>query len=91
MQRALKEADAQITELKQLEQLITEAQERADYLKDKLKALMGDTETLRTGTFTINYKTINSTRFNSTAFKAAEPDLYKSFCEPMKSRRFSIA
>lgn len=90
LQQKLKEADGLVLELKQLEQLISEANERAETIKDTLKQFMGDTETLKTGTFTINYATVKSMRFDGALFRTENPEIYKTYCKPTVARRFTV-
>ncbi len=82
-----------IEELKEMEELIAEAQAEADTIKDALKKEMNeqDVEELIAGTHIIRWTTVLSTRFNSTAFKQAMPDVYKAYTKQTTSRRFTIA
>lgn len=50
-----------------------------------------DVEELIAGTHIIRWTTVLSTRFNSTAFKQAMPDVYKAYTKQTTSRRFTIA
>lgn len=85
--------EAKVLEIKRLEALITEAQEQADSLKDEIKAEMTarETEELHCGAFKAIWKSITSSRFDSSAFKKAQPDVYAAFCKQSSTRRFTIA
>lgn len=85
--------EAKVMEIKRLESLIAEAQEEADSLKDEIKAEMTTRgiEELHCGAFKAIWKTITSARFDSTAFKKAQPDLYAEYTKQSCSRRFTIA
>lgn len=82
-----------IEELKELEELLKEVKAEADAIRDELKQTMLDrgTEELEAGKYILRYQSIVSNRFDSSAFKKALPDLYKSFTKQSISRRFSVA
>lgn len=81
-----------IEELKTLEQLIKEAEEEAEALKDAIKAEMleQNSEEMIVGTHIVRWTTTLSNRFDSTAFKKALPDIYKAYTKQTTSRRFTI-
>lgn len=82
-----------IEELKEMEELIAEAQAEVETIKDALKKEMNeqDVEELIAGTHIIRWTTILSNRFDSTAFKKVMPDVYKAYTKQTTSRRFTIA
>lgn len=82
-----------IEELKELEALIAEAEAEAESIKDSIKEVMlaDGTEEMTAGRFIIRWTVTLSNRFDSTAFKKALPDVYKSFTKQTTSRRFTIA
>lgn len=82
-----------IEELKEMEELIAEAQAEVETIKDTLKKEMNeqDVEELIAGTHIIRWTTILSNRFDSTAFKKVMPDVYKAYTKQTTSRRFTIA
>lgn len=83
---------AKIEELKSLEQLIKEAEEVAESLKDEIKnqMLTDNTEEMVVGQHIVRWTTTLTQRFDSTAFKKALPDIYKAYVKQTTSRRFSI-
>lgn len=83
---------AKIEELKSLEQLIKEAEEVAESLKDEIKnqMLTDNTEEMVVGQHIVRWTTTLTQRFDSTAFKKALPDIYKAYTKQTTSRRFSI-
>ena len=87
------EITAKIAELKELEALIEEAKAEAESIRDEIKAEMvnRDTEELEVGSHIIRYTSVLSNRFDSTGFKKAMPELYRSYTKQTASRRFSIA
>ena len=82
-----------IESLRTLEELIEETKAEADLLRDAIKAemLKRDTEELTAGRYIVRWTSVLSQRFDSTAFKRAMPDVYKTFTKQVNSRRFSIS
>ncbi len=82
-----------IEALNEWEALMQEAKEMADSIRDELKQIMLDanTEELECGQYIIRYQSITKNIFNSSEFKKALPDVYKSFLRQSVSKRFSIA
>ena len=62
-------------------------------IKDSIKAEMADRDLdeLEAGSYIVRYKTVATSRFDSTAFKKTYEDLYKAFLKQTTSRRFSIS
>ena len=85
------EMERKARELRQLQALIEEAQQEAEALKDAIKAAMGDAETITAGEYKITWKSVTSSRFDSTAFKKAMPELAERFTKSTTSRRFVVA
>ena len=83
---------AKIEALNEWEQLMEEAKAQAEAIKESLKdeLLERNVEELEAGSYIIRYKTVSTSRFDSTAFKKVMPDVYKSFIKQTASRRFSI-
>lgn len=84
---------SKIEELNEWEALMNEAKAQADALRESIKAEMLElnTEELIAGTYIIRWTSVLSQRFDSTAFKKAHEDLYKTFTKQVSSRRFSIS
>ena len=82
-----------IEAIRNLEELIEEARTEADSLRDEIKQLMlaAETEEMEVGQYMIRYQSIVTNRLDSSAFKKALPDVYKSFMRQSTSKRFSIA
>ena len=83
---------SKIEELKSLEELIAEAEQVAETIKDEIKSQMltDNTEEMVVGQHIIRWTTTLTQRFDSTAFKKALPDVYKAYTKQTTSRRFSI-
>ena len=84
---------AKVKALKELEALISEAQADAEAIKDELKAVMieRDTEEMDVDVFKIRYKTVRSSRFDTTAFKSTHKELYEQYVKQTESRRFTVS
>ena len=82
-----------IEELNSWEELLEEAKEMTEALRDSIKQEMmeRDTEELECGQYIIRYTSVLSNRFDTTAFKKTYGDLYKAFTKQTASKRFSIA
>ena len=85
------EIESKVRELRQLQQLIEEAQAEAEALKDAIKAHMGDSEELRAGEYKITWKPVKSSRIDTTALKKALPDVAQAFTRETTTRRFCVA
>jgi len=87
------EITAKIMQIKELAQLIEEATAEADALKDEIKAHMSaqNVDELTAGVFTVRYKPVTSSRFDSAAFRKTHADLYDQYSRTTESRRFTIA
>lgn len=87
------EITAKIEALKAIEDLIEEAKEEAETLRDSIKQEMlnRDTEELTAGQYIIRWTSVLSQRFDTTAFKKVMPDVYKAYTKQVSSRRFSIS
>ena len=82
-----------IEELLELENFIEEIKAEAETIRDSIKADMldRDTEELEAGAYIIRWTSVLSNRFDTTAFKKAYGDLYKSYTKQTSSRRFTIS
>lgn len=89
--------NAEITKLaKDLKAKKMQAADLADEIAEIEAAIKSemearDVEELKAGLFVIKWTRVTSKRFDTSAFKAALPDLYGKFCKAVESRRFSLA
>ena len=90
---SINEITSKIESLKELEALIEEAKAEAEELRDSIKQemLSRNTDELEAGQYIVRFTPVLSQRFDTTAFKKALPDLYKTYIKQVSSRRFSIA
>ena len=73
-----KEIIAQIELMNEWERVIEEAKAEVEAIKDSIKAEMADRDLdeLEAGSYIVRYKTVATSRFDSTAFKKTYEDLY---------------
>ena len=88
---SINEMEAKARELRQLQNLIEEAQAEAEALKDAIKAAMGDSESIQAGEYKITWKAVTSSRIDTTALKNALPDVAERFTKETTVRRFTVA
>ncbi len=79
-----------ITELMELKRMRDELDAEIQAAEDEIKQAMGDDDTLLAGPFKVTWKTITSSRLDSTALKKALPEIATRFMKQTTTRRFSI-
>ena len=79
-----------ITELMELKRMRDELDAEIQAAEDEIKAAMGDDDTLLAGPFKVTWKTVTSSRLDSTALKKALPEIAARFMKQTTTRRFSI-
>lgn len=89
---SINEMEIRIAKMQEWEELAAEAKAEAEAIRDTIKAEMleRDTEELQAGRFIVRWTSIISNRFDTTAFKKAFPEVYKTYTKATTSRRFSI-
>ena len=85
------ELEMKIRELRQLQQLIEEAQAEAEGIKDAIKAHMGDSEELWAGEYKVTWKPVTASRLDAAALRAALPEVAARFTRTSMTRRFTVA
>ena len=82
-----------VRELKELKAMIDELSAEAATIEDEIKAEMTarNVNEMAVDVFKIRYPTVNSTQFDSSAFKKVHGDLYAQFSKQTTSRRFTIS
>ena len=86
----INEIKDKVTELKELKALQDELAAEISSIEDEIKAVMGDREQIIAGAFKISWKAVTTSRFDSSAFKKANPELAAQFIKTITIRRFSI-
>lgn len=85
------ELEMKIRELRQLQQLIEEAQAEAEGIRDVIKAHMGEREELRAVEYKVTWKPVTSSRLDAAALRAALPEVAARFTRTSTARRFCVA
>lgn len=88
---SIKEIEAKCREIRQLQNLIQEAEDEMEALKDALKDHMGDQETLSAGEYYISWKPVKSSRVDTVALRKALPEVAQAFTKTTTTRRFCVA
>ena len=88
---SIQEIESKTKELQELKRMREELEAEIDSLEDQIKASMGDQEQIIAGGYKFTWKAITSSRFDSSAFKKANPDLAAQFIKTSTVKRFSIA
>lgn len=88
---SIREIESKAKELQELKRMREELDAEIATLEDAIKASMGDQEQVIAGAFRISWKAITSSRFDSSAFKKANPDLAAQYTKTSTIKRFSIA
>ena len=88
---SINELETKARELQELKRLREELDAEVAALEDQIKASMGDAEQITAGAFKIAWKTVASSRLDTTALKKALPDVAARFMKHTTVRRFTIA
>lgn len=87
---SMNEIEAKCRELRQLQNLIAEAEQEAEAIKDQIKAYMGDQEILLAGEYSISWKSVKSSRVDIVALRKALPEVVERFTTITTTRRFCV-
>ena len=82
--------EAKVKELMELKRMKEELEAEITAMEDEIKSVMGDEETLLAGAFKVSWKSVTSSRLDTTALKKALPDIANKFMKQTTSRRFCI-
>lgn len=87
------EMTAKVRELKELKALAEELAQEITAIEDAIKAELTarNAEEMTVDVYKIRWTKVTSSRFDTTSFKKAMPELYGQFTKTSESRRFSIA
>lgn len=87
------EIENKIQELQEWEDLMEQAKEEVEAIRDSLKAelLERNIEELETGRYIIRWTSVLTNRFDTKNFKERYSDLYQAFTKQSASKRFSIS
>lgn len=89
----IKELEAKVLEIKELERMSEELAAEIDAAKDEIKSVMDaeNIDSMTVGAFKISWKMVTSCRFDTTAFKKALPEVAARFMKESSARRFVIS
>ena len=87
------ELNATAKDLLSIRSMIAELEAEAEALTDKIKQAMTERgeETLQGDGWRASWKNVNSSRFDSKAFKADRPDLYEQYSKATTTTRFTLS
>lgn len=87
------ELAGKVRQLRELQQLIEEAETEAETIKDLLKAEMAAraTDEMNVDVFKVRWNVVKSTRFDTKAFQSTHKELYNQYCKQTETRRFTVA
>ncbi len=78
---------------KEYQRMMEELESEMEAVKDTIKAELAarGVEEFTAGEYKVRYTAVKSSRFDTTAFRKAMPDLAAQFTRSVESRRFSVA
>ena len=88
---SINEIKAKAAELKELKAMQEELAAEISAIEDEIKTAMGDQEQVIAGGYKITWKAVTSSRFDSSAFKKAMPELAAQYTKTTTTRRFTVA
>ena len=83
--------EAKVKELMELKRMKEELEAEIAAAEDEIKAVMGEEEILNAGAFKVTWKTVTSTRIDTTALRKDLPEIWQEYGKTTTTRRFSIA
>ena len=85
--------DNRVAKLKELEKQAKVLEEQMDAIKAELKADMEEkgVDEVETANYTIRWKEVESSRFDTVKFKNEFRELYNNYIKKSTSKRFTIA
>ena len=84
------ELTAKIEELREYKTMKEELEEMIAAIETEIKTAMGESEEMYVGRYHVRWTKITSVRFDTSAFRKEQPDMYMQFARATESRRFSI-
>ena len=79
-----------LNELQELKRMREELDAELTALEDKIKAEMGDRETLTAGPYRVTWKPVTSSRLDGTALRRELPEIAARYSKQTTVRRFCI-
>ena len=88
---SISELDMKVKELRELRRMAEELQAEIDAAQDAIKAHMGAQEAIKAGEYTVTWKPVKTARIDTTALRAALPEVAARFTRTSTTRRFCVA
>ena len=90
---SINEMDSKVKELRELRRMADELAAEIDSIQDAIKAHMDaeGVDSLNGTDWKVTYRTVTSSRIDTSALKKALPDLAQQFTRTTTARRFSLA
>ena len=82
--------EAKVHELMELKRMKEELDSEIVQIEDEIKAVMGNEEMLVAGAYKVSWKSVTSSRLDSTALKKALQDIAERFMKSTTTRRFCV-
>ena len=82
--------EPKIKELMELKRMREELDVEISVIEDDIKQAMGNEETLIAGAFKVDWKTVITSRIDTTALKKALPEIAERFMKQTTTRRFCV-
>ena len=82
--------EPKVKELMELKRMREELDVEISSIEDELKKAMGDEETMIAGAFKVSWKSVTTSRLDSSALKKALPEIAAKFMKQTTSKRFCI-
>ena len=82
--------EAKVKELMELKRMREELDAEIAAAEDEIKSVMGEEETLLAGAFKVDWKTVITSRIDTTALKKALPEIVERFMKQTTTRRFCV-
>ena len=82
--------ESKVKELMELKRMKEEIEAEIAAAEDEIKGVMGDEETLLAGAFKVDWKTVITSRIDTTALKKVMPEIAERFMKQTTTRRFCV-
>ena len=82
--------EPKVKELMELKRMREELDTEIANIEDEIKQAMGSEETLIAGAFKVDWKTVITSRIDTTALKKALPEIAERFMKQTTTRRFCV-
>ncbi|MDE6281732.1 MAG: hypothetical protein K2M15_08095 [Oscillospiraceae bacterium] len=90
---SMNEIEVKCRELRQLQNLVAEAEQEMEAIKDAIKAQLTaqGLDELFAGEYAVSWKPVKSSRVDTVALRKAMPDVAQAFTKTTTTRRFCVA